>query len=363
MLAAMTKISVGILGASGYGGAELLRRLAQHPQAEVVALGSRQFLGQEVAACWPQFAGYAPLESLRFSNSDAVLEASELLFCATPHGATAPLVAQALAAGKPVVDLSADFRLPPELYELWYGHAHPHPELYPEARFGLVELHRRELAGARLIANPGCNSSTAILALAPLAAHDLLGESAIANILTGVSGAGRSADLGFHYPELEQNSRPYKVAGTHRHTAEIELTLGRLRAQGRHLETHEAHEPLTVAFNPHLVPMARGILATCYARPGSSHELSDDELLELYENFYRDDPMVTVQRELPQTKAVFGSDRSLVSVRYDARSERIIAFAATDNLGKGAAGQALQNFNLMHGFEETLGLMQTGLWP
>ncbi len=359
----MTKLPIGILGSSGYGGAELIRRLLRHPQAEIKALGSRQYLGQKVAQCWPQLAGVGALERLTFTDNEAVIEGSELVFCATPHGATAPLVARAVAAGKRVVDLSADFRLPPELYETWYGHVHPHPELFEKSVYGLVELHRRELAEAQLVANPGCNSSATILALAPLAAHDLLGERVIANVITGVSGAGRSPDLGFHYPELNENARPYKVAGTHRHTAELELTLGRLCAQGRHLETHADLEPLTATFTPHLVPMTRGILATGYTRPDTSRALSDADLLELYQDFYRDDPMVTVSDDLPQTKAVWGSDRTLVSVRYDSRSAQIVAFAALDNLGKGAAGQAVQNFNLMMGFEETLGLELQGVWP
>jgi N-acetyl-gamma-glutamyl-phosphate reductase len=354
-------INVGILGASGYGGAELIRRLRQHPQVKLSGLGSRQYLGQQIDACWPQLAGLLP--ELTFQDNDAVIDTCEVLFCATPHGDTAPLVNQALAAGKRVIDLSADFRLPPELYEVWYGHRHPHPELYEQARYGLVELHREELGGATLIANPGCNSSTAILALAPLAAANLLGDDIIVNIMTGVSGAGRGAKLPFHYTEVSDSVRPYNVAGKHRHTAEVELTLGRVKALGRMLQTHSEPEVLTVSFNPHLVPMARGIVATTYTRPVTDRELSTEILLSLYQEFYASDPLIHVQTALPESKAVWGSDRTLVSVRFDERSGHIVAFAAIDNLGKGAAGQAVQNFNVMHGFSETTALSLEGIWP
>ncbi len=353
-------VQVGILGASGYGGAELLRRLFKHPKVEVSGVGSRSYLTQPLRACWPQF----PDAGLTFEDASAVIEGCDVLFTATPHGATAGLVKRALDAGKRVVDLSADFRLLPQDYAHWYGHEHPHPELYEEAVYGLVELHRDELKGAALIASPGCNATTASLALAPLAAHGLLGRDVIANVATGVSGAGRSPNLGFHFPEVNENYKPYKVAGTHRHTAEIENTLGRTMSMGRHLKTHATFSKPVVTFNPHLAPMTRGILATCYTRPeegGAS--LGDEGLLELYQNFYRGEPLITVQEDLPQTKAVYGSDRCVMSVRFDPRSEHILAFAAIDNLGKGAAGQAVHNFNLMMDFEETLGLELQAVWP
>ena len=353
-------IRVGILGASGYGGAELIRRLLHHPHADITGLASRQYLGQSVGACWPHLTGR--LEHLSFQDSDEVIEGCELIFCATPHGATAPLVKQALDAGKRVIDLSADFRLPAQLYEQWYQ-KHPHPNLIERARYGLVELHRKELAGAELIAVPGCNSSTAILALAPLAVNGLLGSVAIANIMTGISGAGRGVSLGFHFAEVNENAKPYKVAGSHRHTAEIEVTLGRLQDSGRSLRTHDPFDPYCVSFNPHLVPMSRGILATCYTRPDLSMDLTQETLFEHYQTFYADDPLVSFTEDLPQTKAVYGSDRTLVSVRLDERTKQVISFAVTDNLGKGAAGQALQNFNVMHGFGETTGLITEGLWP
>lgn len=352
-------LAVGILGASGYGGAGLLTRLAQHPQARISAIGSRRFLAQQLAACWPHLADRLDLE---FQEDDAVIEASEVLFCATPHGATAPLVKRALDAGLTVIDLSADFRLEPTAYARWYGATHPHPELYPLARYGLSELHRQELYGARLVANPGCNASAAILALAPLAAHQLCGPDVIIDIATGVSGAGRGAGPGTHFSELNENFKPYQVAGTHRHIAEIERTLGRARAWGKQLRTHGEVERPVVTFTPHLAPMTRGILATCYTRPpGEFH--AGEGLLDLYRAYYQEDPLITVQEAIPQTKAVSNSDRTLVSVRYDERSHMIISFAALDNLGKGAAGQAVQNFNIVYGFAETTGLRLEGEWP
>jgi N-acetyl-gamma-glutamyl-phosphate reductase len=355
------KTRVGVLGASGYGGAELLRRFLQHPNITVSAIGSRQYEGKGISACWPQLAGL--YTDLIFQTNEAVIENCEVVFCATPHGETAALVKKAIDKSKKVIDLSADFRLPPELYAEWYGHEHPHPELYEISRFGLVELHRQELAGAKLIANPGCNSSTAILALAPLAANHLLGQDIVVNIITGASGAGRSPSQGFHFAEMNESAKPYNVAGKHRHTPEVEMTLGRMISMGRHLQTHADFDMPIISFNPHLVPMSRGILASCYTRPHTSIHLSTEGLLEMYHHFYKNDPMIVVQEDLPQSKAVWSSDRAVVSVRFDNRTGHIVAFATIDNMGKGAAGQAVQNFNIMQGFEETAGLMLGGIWP
>jgi len=355
-----SRLRVGILGASGYGGAGLIERLLRHPGVTIAALGSRQYLGQGVDACWPQFAGLLP--DLRFGDEDEVIAASDVLFCATPHGATAPIVRRAVDAGIAVIDLSADFRLDAATYETWYGNPHPHPELIPDARYGLVELHRDELRGCRLVASPGCNSTAASLALAPLAAAGLLGGSAVANVLTGVSGAGRSPGAPFTFTEVNENAKAYKPSGSHRHTAEIEATLGRVRLDGKALVTHSEFEPFLVSFTPHLIPMSRGILATCTTRPRDA-ELDDSALLDIYRDYYQGDPLVVVQHDLPQTKAVASSDRAIISARYDQRSRHIVAFCAIDNLGKGAAGQAVQGFNVAFGFDETQGLNLAGTWP
>ncbi len=354
-------LRAGILGASGYGGAGLIERLARHPAVALTAIGSRQYLGESVETCWPQFVGMFP--GLRFGDTEDVLGGVDVVFCATPHGSTAPLVKQALDAGVAVVDLSADFRLPPDSYRTWYGLEHPHPELYGQARYGLVELHREDLSGCRLVASPGCNATAASLALAPLAAAELLGPVSVATVLAGVSGAGRAPSQGLHYTEVNENARPYKVAGTHRHTAEIEATVGRARERGKRLSTHAPFSPASVSFYPHLVPMSRGILATCTSQVDEGRRLDDDALLGLLEDFYRDDPMIVVQRDLPQTKAVAGSDRAVLSARFDARTRTAAVFCAIDNLGKGAAGQAVQGFNAAFGFDETAGLNLGGMWP
>ncbi|MDA0699873.1 MAG: N-acetyl-gamma-glutamyl-phosphate reductase [bacterium] len=351
-------LRAGILGASGYGGAGLIERLRRHPEVELVALASRQSLGQPVDAAWPHLAG---LLDQRFVDTDDTIAAADVVFFSTPHAAAAPLVAAARAAGKLVVDLSADFRLDAATYATWYG-PHPHPERIAEAVYGLPELHRTELADATIVASPGCNATAATLALAPLAAAGLLGAMPVVTIVTGVSGAGRALDLGVHHAELDENARPYKVAGTHRHTGEIEVNLGRVAAQGKDGRTHGPRTPLRLAFNPVLVPMARGILATAVVQP-QRDDLNDAGLLALYRDFYLGDPLVHVQADLPQTKAVTGSDRALVTVRRDARTGAVVAFAAIDNLGKGAAGQAVQGFNVARGFEETLGLRLEGHWP
>lgn len=358
---------VGILGASGYGGAALIERLVRHPEVELVALGSRQYVGQDLSSCWPQFAGLLP--ELRFVESDEAIEASEVLFCATPHAATAPLVKQALDAGKRVIDLSADFRLDMPTYREWYGQDHPHPELWQQAVYGLVELHRGELPGAPLVASPGCNATAASLALAPLVAAGLVGSSVVVNVITGVSGAGRAVSQALQFSEASQNARAYKPSGTHRHTAEIEATAGRVRAavkageDGKLLSTHTLFEPLKVSFTPHLVPMDRGILATVTTQLPADAKLGSDELVRLVADYYQGDPLVRVSPELPQVKAVRGSDRAILSAAVDERTDHALVFCAIDNLGKGAAGQAVQGFNIAFGFPETSGLSSSGLWP
>lgn len=366
----MSGLTAGILGASGYGGAGLIERLLRHPAVDRLALGSRQYLGQDLGACWPQFAGLLPGAS--FQDTAAVIADSDVVFFATPHGATAPLVAQALAAGKRVIDLSADFRLAPEEYAQWYGAAHPHPELYPEARYGLVELHRHELPGARLVASPGCNATAGSLSLAPLAAAGLLGDgsgnSVVVSVLTGVSGAGRTPGESFTYSELNENVKAYKPSGTHRHTAEMEATAGRAAAaatagNGKRLSTHAPFTAPKVSFTPHLVPMSRGILATTTVQLNDPAGLSTSQLLELLGDYYSGDPLVAVQQSLPQTKAVTGSDRAVLSAHFDERSGHALVFCVLDNLGKGAAGQAVQGFNVAFGLPETAGLTQAGMWP
>ena len=352
-------LKVGILGATGYGGVGLIRRLLRHPEVGSVEFGSRKWSGRAVSESWPHLAG---LKDQAFIENNSVIEKSDVVFCATPHRYTAPLVARARNAGKRVVDLSADFRLKPEIYTEWYGIEHPHPELCPEAKYGLVELYREDLPGADIISAPGCNATAVIIALAPLAAEGLLGKDINANVITGASGAGRGVSDNLHFSQLNETSHAYKVAGQHRHLAEIEMSLKYAINQKKMVAEQDDTISPTVTFTPHLVPMTRGILATCTTFP--DHDIADDEtLLSMYRNYYSGDPLIHIQAELPTTKAVTGSDRVLISVRKDPRSQAVLVFTALDNLGKGAAGQAIQGFNVAFGFDETLGLSLTGDWP
>ena len=349
-------VAVAVVGASGYGGAELLRALIRHPKARVVGLGSRGHAGAPVGRVWPQLAG-APLPA--FAEPEEAARDAEVVFLATPNGVAMELAPRLLAEGKRVVDLSADFRLAAERYHRWYGRAHAAPELLNEAVYGLVELHRPEIRGKRLVANPGCYVTAVSLALAPLAAAGWIEEALVA-AASGVSGAGRDAE-GTAFAEVNEDYRPYKPAGTHRHTVEIEQNLGRARAQGRWLSTWGEEAPFRVSFTPHLAPMTRGILATAYVRLPA--ELDAADVGARYAAFYDQEPFVHVSAELPRTKAVLGANRVWITPHRDKRTGWWAVFSALDNLVKGAAGQAVQNMNVMLGLEESLGLEPLGLWP
>ncbi len=345
-------VRVGILGASGYGGGELIRLLKAHPGVELVGFSSRQYLGRPLAAAWPQL-----LDERAFLPQEEVVERAEVLFLALPNGLAMELTPGLLRAGKRVIDLSGDFRLPPEEYEAWYGIPHKSPGLYAEAVYGLPELHREEIRGARLVANPGCYVTAATLALAPLAAAGLLGEALVAG-LSGVSGAGREAE-GTAFAEVNEDLKPYRPGGTHRHIPEMEQNLARLKAQGRPTRTHGARAEVRLSFVPHLVPITRGILITAFVRT----ELQEREAMELYQGFYRDEPFVQVGEALPRSKGTLLSNRVWIALRKDERTGYLQVFSALDNLVKGMAGQAVQNLNLMLGLPEGLGLAREGVWP
>ena len=330
----------GILGAGGYAGAELIRIVNAHPDLELVALESRSHTGKSLAEVWPQLSG-----NRWFTTSGEVIEASDLVFLALPHGTSGELAVKIAQAGKLAFDLSADLRLPAGLYSQWYQK--PAPDLKGlEAIYGLVELHRAELEGANLVAVPGCYPTAAILALAPLAKSGLIG-GAIVSATSGVSGAGRGGGNGFS--EVNENYRPYSPA-THRHTPEIETQLSRLAGQ-----------EIRVSFVPHLAPMTRGILASCFAEPRRS--LSETEINELYQDFYSQEPFIQLSPELPQTKGTWGSNRVWITPKVDLRTNRVMVFAALDNLIKGAAGQAVQAANVALGLPETAGLNWEGIYP
>lgn len=336
---------VGVVGASGYTGAELLRLVAGHPSLQAVIATSREFSGRPVAAVYPNLAG-----DLTFTDIDEpTLADLDLVFLALPHGASMELGARLHAAGVTVVDLSADFRFrDPDVYAEWFGAPHTTPGTLADWIYGLPELSREHIAKARAVANPGCYPTATLLALAPLIDAGLIDTSTIVvTAASGVSGAGRGVNAGVHFSHVDANFKAYGLP-THKHTPEIEQELGLL-----------AGGPVTVTFVPHLVPMPRGLLATCVASRAKTGDANAAAAA-----FYEGEPFVRVLADgLPETKFVHGSNRAHVAYRADDRTGRIVALCALDNLGKGAAGQAVQNANLMLGLDETTGLTADAVYP
>jgi N-acetyl-gamma-glutamyl-phosphate reductase len=351
------RVAVAVVGASGYTGAELLRLCLGHPRVELTGVYARSKAGEPLARVFPQFAGRLPL-TLEPFDPDGVAKRAEVAFLALPHGESAPAAAALVDRGMTVLDLSADFRLADQAeYAAWYGSAehprHPAPELLARAIYGLPELHREELRGARLVAVPGCYPTAAILAIEPLLAAGLVSpDGLVVDAKSGVSGAGRTPSLATHLPEAAEGIRPYKIAGSHRHTPEIEQELARV-----------ARRPVRLTFTPHLVPMSRGILACVYATPTSERPASAYQ--EAIEARWRGEPFVVAlpAGQLPDTAFVRGSNRAHTAVAVDARAGRVVCLSAIDNLVKGAAGQALQAMNVALGLPETEGLEAVGLFP
>jgi len=337
--------TVGILGASGYAGAELLRLLARHPQLQVAWASGESSVGQAVAERYPGLAAAFP--SLAFCSQDEGLDkGADVLFTALPHGRSATLADRMAAAAGLVVDLAADFRLhDPAAWTAWYGGAHPAPGQLGAWPYGLPELHRDQLPGARRVAVPGCYPTAALLALAPLLRAGLVEPGGIViDAKSGVSGAGRSPADPSLFSQADENVSPY-AAGSHRHTPEIEQELASI-----------AGRPVAVTFVPHLVPMTRGILATCYARLAGGATSEDSRAC--YQAAYEPEPFVDVLApgRWPRTRAVATTNRVHVAAVTDRRTGRAVAAAAIDNLVKGAAGQAVQCANLALGLVETAGL-------
>jgi N-acetyl-gamma-glutamyl-phosphate reductase len=334
-----------VAGGSGYTGAELLRLLEGHPGFTTTVATSREFAGREVADVYPNLR-----TDLAYTELDpGALEDVDVAFLALPHGASMEIGARLAKAGVAVVDLSADFRLKdPALYPEWFGSPHVAPETLPDWVFGLPELHRDAIRGARAIANPGCYPTAAILALAPLVSSGLIDPATIVvSAASGVSGAGRKLTNDVHFSHVDANYKAYGLP-THKHTPEIEQELSLC-----------AGSPVRITFVPHLVPMARGLLATCIA--GST---SDTDPADAARAMYEGEPFVRVlPGSMPETKYTLGSNNCLLGYSRDDRTGRIIAVAAIDNLGKGAAGQALQNANLMLGLREEEGLTGGGIYP
>ncbi|MFC1987828.1 N-acetyl-gamma-glutamyl-phosphate reductase [Chloroflexota bacterium] len=346
----MSKIKVGIINVTGYAGVELARLLSQHPEVELSSVTGRSAAGQKLGKAFPHLASID-------LTIEAELEGVDFVFSAMPHKDSAKEVIPLLKRGIKVVDISADFRLKDaKEYQSWYGSAHPAPELLKEAVYGLPELYRPQITSARLVANPGCYPTSAILALAPAVKAGLIEPDIIIDSKSGISGAGRTLSLNTHYSEVNEDVTAYALEG-HRHLPEIIQELKQLCPQ----------QPPSVTFIPHLIPMTRGILTTAYATlaPGkvAAGEKEKKEIRQLYMEFYKDAPFVRVVESPPHTKHTWGTNFCLVYPTTDRSGEKLIVISCLDNLVKGAAGQAIQNMNLMLGFPENTGLEAPAIYP
>jgi N-acetyl-gamma-glutamyl-phosphate reductase len=345
-------LNVAIIGASGYTGVELARILCNHPEVRLTAATSRQYAGQPLAQVFPNLRKKTDLICENLTTEELCARA-DLFFTAVPHKTAMDIVPHLLAAGKKVVDLSADFRLRDvHVYEEWYQ-KHSAAELLKEAVYGLPELYREEIRTSRLIANPGCYPTSIILALAPLLKAGVIDpRTIIADSKSGTSGAGRAAQVGSLFCEVADGFRAYKVGGTHRHTPEIEQEINTF-----------LQEPVQISFTPHLLPISRGILSTIYAQLKPA--ITTTDITQLYEKMYSQEPFVRILPEntFPATQYVRGSNFCDIGFKIDTRTGRIIILSTIDNIVKGAAGQAVQNMNLMCGFAETSGLESAPFFP
>ncbi len=336
-------IKAGIIGATGYAGAELVRILSGHPECEIAAISSVSFEGKAISEVYPAYYG---LNDMVCEDADSVVEKSDVIFAALPHGLSQELAQRCFDLGKIFIDLGADFRLENEDdYKQWYGGSYVNKELHQNSVYALPELFRKNIAGKKTIANPGCYTTGVPLALAPAIAGGFVElDGIIADCKSGVTGSGRGLTQGTHYPDLNEGFHAYKVAA-HRHTPEIEQTL-----------SHLAGQKVKITFVPHLLPINRGILSTCYARlkPGVTKE----QLRKAYEEFYKEEYFV---RLLPEGMTadihnIKYSNFCDVSIYTDERTSTFIAISAIDNMVKGAAGQAVQNMNIVFGLDEKCGL-------
>lgn len=345
---------VGIIGGSGYAGGEMLRLLLRHPDVEVTRVTSRRLAGEFVHFTHPNLRGVTSLKFATYSLSD-IADNCDLVVCATPHGVTKDTAPSLLEAGLRVIDLSADYRLKdPDAYPEWYGWDHPNPGLLERAVLGLPELHRDEIKDADLVACPGCMAGASILALAPLVREGLIeSEKIVVDAKIGSSGGGSTPTYAGHHPERFGGLRPYKVVG-HRHTAEVEQELGFISGSD-----------FRIAFTPHSVNMARGILVTCHT--WTSSPLQDRDVWRAYRGAYNDEPFVRLVKfrkglfQLPDPKVVVGTNHCDIGFMLDPHTGRLVSLAAIDNIIKGAAGQGVQCLNVMLGLDEATGLDMVGL--
>ena len=345
-------IKAGIVGASGYSGAELLRILAGHPEAEVSFATAGKHAGKAIAELHPNFIGF--YDSKFVSYDPDLAESADVVFVGLPHGSSMKVVPELVSKGVRVVDLSGDFRFSDAAaYESWYGAVHEAPHLIGKAAYGLPEIYGEKIAKADFVSNPGCYPTGAALALAPFIKSGVVDPASIViDSKSGASGAGRAPKDETLYGSIAENITAYKAGGKHQHIPEMEMVLSDL-----------AGRDVVVSFTPHLAPMIRGILTTAYANLNSA--MSTGELIELATEFYGGRPFIKVLPEgiMPQTKAVAGTNFCHIGIALDARAGRVVIASAIDNLVKGAAGQAIQNMNLMFGLDETAGLASAGLYP
>jgi len=346
-------IKVAIIGASGYTGAELIRLLAPREDVKIVLATSKTYAGRTASGLYPNLTGPGDVEFSVYRGPEDAASA-DLAFVALPHGQSMETVAGLVTRGLKVIDLSGDFRLPDEaVYTAWYGVPHTQTELLKSAVYGLPEINKAAIAGASLVSNPGCYPTSAILALAPaIASHMIYSQDIIIDSISGVSGAGRTATETTHFCVRADNLTAYKVGGLHQHIPEIELYLAIL-----------GDDEVKISFTPHLGPYSRGIYTTIYA--DLANDLTPEEAHNLYADYYTGSIFVKIVApgEMPELKAVLGSNGCHIGVTVDERTGRLIVVSALDNLVKGASGQAVQNMNIMFGLPEDTGLKELGVYP
>lgn len=344
-------VKVGIAGASGYTGLELIRLLAYHPEVELSVLTSETYKGKSVAEAFPSLNGIIDMDLQSLDCN--IIKSCDVVFLALPHTAGMDIFPQLMKSNCKVVDLSADYRLKDaDAYPEWYSLTHTHPELLSQVVYGLPELHREKIKNAQGIANPGCYPTSVILGLAPLLKTGWVDlNSIVSDSKSGVSGAGRKASITTQFSEANEGVKPYGLAG-HRHTPEIEQELSSLAGQ-----------PVKISFSPHLIPMNRGMLSTIYIN--LKNKRTDDDLIKHYQKFYRDEFFVRVlgKDKFAGTHSVSGSNFCDIGIKADSRVNRLVITSALDNLVKGASGQAIQNMNIMLGFDEKSGLQSPAIFP
>ena len=344
-------IKAAVIGASGYTGQELIRLLLRHPGVEITALTSRKFEGSKISDIFPAFEGETDMEFV-YPSTETICDLTDFVFSALPHKVAMDIIPGFLEKGIKTVDLSADFRFTnPEVYEEWYC-KHTSQDLLKESVYGLPELYRDEIKETNLVGNPGCYPTSVILGMAPLLKNKLIDlKSIVIDSKSGVSGAGRTTAMEYLFCEVAQGLKAYKI-GQHRHTPEIEQELSLL-----------AGEEVVVSFTPHLIPINRGILSTIYSR--SLEEISTSELIGIYTDFYKGERFVRIcpESRLPNITFIKGTNFCDIGIRYDRRTGRVIIVSAIDNLVKGASGQAIQDMNIMCGFQENSGIDNLSVFP